>query len=596
MAISETSDTPPRSTRRVAVLVVHGIGEQRRFDHLQSIASNFHTALLRDSGRMAHVEVRRDDDEDATTPVVMRWRGAEQAMELHFREVYWADLDQAPTLGNWLKLVGWAIAMPGVRRFSDSWYESGAWPEMRPPRQVSMLESAWVRLQLFIISLLFLIMLISVDVGYWLLRRLSFSPSWLSRVRFLIYDHLGDVKLYQDWFTRRDESMEVHGERSRVAIRRRMIKALAQVAREVREGRLDGYYVFGHSLGTVVAFNGLMEHGHVFANYLSYSEWTALPSDFKRRIDISGSAPAREVPARPPWLHPSDAIDRRALFAGLCGFLTLGSPLNKFATLWPALVPVNHDPVFKDVPWINVADCQDIVAGKIGLFALPENPDTVGGLRIQNIEWPDQWTLATAHTRYWKAGKQSRMVDNLISWFEGGPFKPPPARLSRPVAYGIYTVALVILAFTPLLMLAYMTWLMNNSSEIISQFMQDSLASTDGAGWLAHMTELLTSVSFRSLYGRSIDIIVIGSGLVLCFALVRHVWERWRFRPRRVSANPSGALKKSTPDFLSTPQLEANSKKTAVGPSTAAQTAEKLPLPSGGVGGEGILRSQARDS
>lgn len=538
MTTSEPVRDASHATQRIAVLVVHGVGEQRQYEHLESIAANFHTALLRDSGRNAHVEARRGNNRDDISPVVVRWCSADKTnMELHFREVYWADLDEPATLGNWFKLVGWAIAMPGVRRFSDSWYDSGAWPEMGPPHRVSWMGSAAVRLKLFIISLLFLIMLISVDVGCWLLRRLSFSPRWLSHVRRLIYDHLGDVKLYQDWYTRCDELAEVHGERSRVAIRRRMIKAIVQAARDVHEDRLDGYYVIGHSLGTVVAFNGLMEHGHVLANYLSSTEWADLPGALKQQLDVR--APEREVPARPPWLKPADAINRRALFAGLRGFMTLGSPLNKFATLWPALVPVNHEPVFNHAPWINVADCQDMVAGKISLFAKPELPDNVGGLEVQNIEWPDQWTVATAHTRYWKAGKQPRLVDHLIPWFEGAPFAAPQPCLSRAAAYTVYAVALTVLAFFPLLLLAYISWLVKHASAIASKFMQDSLSNVDTTTWIMHLFDGLTSVSFNSLYGRSVDVILIGSVIVLCFALTRNLWERWRFRPRRAPDDPT---------------------------------------------------------
>ncbi len=532
MAASDSTQTSTSVMQRIAVLVVHGIGEQHRFEHLESIASNFHKALLRGEHRSAHVEVRRDDESCCATPVVVRWKRPDHpGVELHFREVYWADLDEPATLMNWFKLVGWAIAMPGVRRFHDSRYESVAWPSMRLPEQVSWFQSAVVRLQLFVVSLLFLIMLISVDVAHWLLRRFSFSPEWLSRVRSMIYDHLGDVKLYQDWYTRCDENMEVHGERSRVAIRRRMVRVLVQTARDVHEGKLDGYYVISHSLGTIVAFNGLMEHGHLLPSYLSSTEWAELPSAFKAKFKVE--APEREVPIRAPWLDATDAIDRRALFAGMRGFLTLGSPLNKFATLWPALVPINDDPVFNNVPWINVADCQDIVAGKISLFSKSDQPNNISGLRVRNVEWPDQWTVATAHTRYWKAAKTTRLVDKLVPWLEGAPFEAPKAQLSRASAYAIFSVVLVVLAFLPLLLLAYMTWLLSHSATLLTQIMQMYTDSVDGIDWIMPSLTLLASIPEKSLVGRSVDTFIFGSEIVLVFAAVRHLWERWRFRPQR---------------------------------------------------------------
>lgn len=520
---------------RIGIIVVHGIGEQRPFEHLESVASNFYQALRRDRAGSAHVEVRHTHDPGTHTPVVVRWRAPDKrSMEAHFREVHWADLDEPATLGNWFKLVGWALAMPGVRRFSESWYETGAWPGMRLPRAVSSLESAWVRAQLFVISLLFLIMLVSVDVAYWLLRRLSFQPQWLKRVRAMIYDYLGDVKLYQDWFARRDETIEVHGERSRVAIRRRMVRALIQAATDVRAGHLDGYYIVAHSLGTVVAFNGLMEHGHVLANYLPSDVWAMLPVEFKVKTDKA--IPARENPPRPPWLDSWDALNRPVLFAGLRGFLTLGSPLNKFATLWPALVPINDEPLGRTIPWINVADVQDLVAGHTTLYRHPDRPDEVGGLRVTDVEWVDQFTAATAHVRYCKANTHDRLVNRLIPWFEGGEFTPPPAQLPRPVAFLNFYISLAVLALFPLLLLAYLTWLARHSREIMSRMMTDTLVPSDGWSWFVNLWDLISGISFGSLYARSIDAVMICGGVVVACSLARYAWERWRFRPTRIGA------------------------------------------------------------
>jgi len=73
------------------------------------------------------------------------------------------------------------------------------------------------------------------------------------------------VKLYQD---RKQEGQgaitDINGPR-RVAIRRRMIATLI----DVYNAPYDRWYVLGHSLGTVVAWNGLMETAHCLPNYLS---------------------------------------------------------------------------------------------------------------------------------------------------------------------------------------------------------------------------------------------------------------------------------------------------------------------------------------
>ena len=51
--------------------------------------------------------------------------------------------------------------------------------------------------------------------------------------------------------------------------------------------------------------------------------------------------PPRTMPRRPGWLAPTDIAYRSVIFKHLAGILTYGSPLEKFAGLWPALVPIS---------------------------------------------------------------------------------------------------------------------------------------------------------------------------------------------------------------------------------------------------------------
>lgn len=523
---NEVPEQENKTPQRIGVLVVHGVGEQRRFECLESVATNLFQALKHDAKRQAHIE-------SAENKVIVRWRSPiQQPVEAHFREAYWADLDESQSGWRWLKLVGWVLAMPGVHRFSHSWSESGGCLGMRAPEKVSWRHIAWVRVQLFAVALLFLAMLLSVDVLYWLLRRLSFSATRLAQVRLLIYDYLGDVKLYQDWFERQDATAEVHGEKSRVAIRRRVVRALVEMARDVEAGHLDGYFIIAHSLGTVVAFNGLMEHEHVLANYLSSEDWVGLPAQLKAKV---ASAPRTVVaPARPPWLADDDAINRAVLFRGLRGVLTVGSPLNKFATLWPALVPVNDAPVFNNVAWINVADCQDIVAGDVTLLKTPGTDNCVGGLRVQQLTCADQWTLATAHTQYWKAGRDPRrLIHSLVTWFESGTFtKPPEGRFSPGFAYAIYCLSWVVLFVLPVVALAYLTWLMTEFSETANIVAGLFMTSAVDEGFKP-LLDQLTKISTSTLWQRSRDAFFIGASIVLACSVIRHIWERWRFRPQR---------------------------------------------------------------
>jgi len=94
-----------------------------------------------------------------------------------------------------------------------------------------------------------------------------------------------------------------------------------------------------------------------------------------RRVQDPGEAlTAKEKetmqPPFPSWRDKEYVLDRRELFKNLRGLLTYGSPLSKFAALWPAIVPLNDERyVFhKDFQWLNVYDPTDPVAGRTKPF------------------------------------------------------------------------------------------------------------------------------------------------------------------------------------------------------------------------------------
>lgn len=460
----------PDDVERIAILVVHGIGEQRRFEFLESIASNLYRALSKNPQRRASLQIRKGDqatrhsekDSWREAPVFVTWlKPGGTQIEALFREVIWADLDIPMTWRGWLKLVGWALGISGVRPFLKAGeVEDLQQLGMCPPKSLTDSERFWVRLQLFGISLLFFFLLTSADILYGLLTRLSYRVYWLNKLRAIIYNYLGDVKLYQDWFLRDEDQVETLGEKSRVAIRRRMVRALAVTAAEVESGFLRGYYVFAHSLGTVVAFNALMEHELALPNYLTREEWTALSPAFKKQANED--APAKQMPQRSLWLGARDAIQRSRLFAGLRGFLTMGSPLDKFAAVWPAIVPVNGQPLATStVEWINVADLQDIVAGSIDLFPTCAPARGVGGLELCNVEWADQRSLLSAHTSYWKSGpNDGRLIDRVIPWLEGQPFLRPVDSIRPGLAKFFYWASFFLLAAFLWLGASLLLWLL----------------------------------------------------------------------------------------------------------------------------------------
>jgi len=509
--------------KRIGVIVVHGVGEQKRFEHLEAIACNLFRALRYDKIRKhtVSIQLRRGDQvphlsrEESwfEAPAIVKWKDKSgEDIEVRFREVHWADLDLPMTGWRWLKLVGWSLGVSGVRLFDEATVGKPDVHGMCPPKGLSFVARVWVRAELFAVSLLFFFILITLDLIHWATTKLSISIPGIGGVRGLIYNYLGDVKLYQDWFVRNDDHLETIGEKSRVAIRRRMVRVLAQTAIDVSRkeqdpNKLDGYYILAHSLGTVVAFNGLMETALALPNYLTEDEWKRLPDSLKQQAEKD--APTLQMPRRPPWLSKRDAADRAVWFAGLKGVLTMGSPLDKFAALWPAIVPVNGEPIPDNVPWINIADAQDIVAGPIDLFPKCGDAPGVGGLQLKNKEkkkqiWGDQLCLFTAHTSYWKAKKgKERLINRLIPWLEDGKFEMPEHFIAPALGKVIFAGSLFGLGIFLLWFVAFLSHCLFFTETSMARLMVD---------WLA-----------------------VGAFVVFVSSIVRRLWEQHKFAKQTAS-------------------------------------------------------------
>ena len=444
----------PTHSRRIGVLVVHGVGDQTCFEHLENIATHMWQALT-DRGRLVapnhppptrqqtkpYVQIRRGTDIPYRAHIGTSWREPASSIswwspayqrwtEAVFDEIHWSDLKMPLTFWNWLKLIYWAMSIWMVRLFKTSRFHKAGSAVNQPPMPLTHGEKMGVRLKLFFTSVLFFLILSTIGVVFFVLSKF-FQAHWIRGVYGLIYNYLGDVKLYQDHFARKEPNLEVIGEKSRVAIRRRMVRAVIEMAKACRNGEFDGYYIVAHSLGTVVAYNALMDAEDILPNYLTYEEWTD-PSlqPFKTKVSPDIACTLPQEPRRPPWLALGEGLDRSLLFEHLEGVLTAGSPLNKFAALWPAIVPINKFPIGSPtnriIPWLNVADCQDIVGGSLTAFkdVIPPYPSASGGLQLKHLRWASAKAPFTAHTSYWKPGKSTdRLVNRMIDWFEGAQIK-----------------------------------------------------------------------------------------------------------------------------------------------------------------------------
>src|SRR5215469_15291670 len=107
----------------------------------------------------------------------------------------------------------------------------------------------------------------------------------------------------------------------------------------------------------------------------------------------------------------------------MVGLLTYGCPLDRFAAIWPAKVPINRDEaVFRpDVQWINVLDRTDPVGSALAGF------DARGAPRNQclsptNIGYAAHPILLYSHIRYLSTAprEHDQLSDRIAAWLIDG--------------------------------------------------------------------------------------------------------------------------------------------------------------------------------
>ena len=163
-----------------------------------------------------------------------------------------------------------------------------------------------------------------------------------------------------------------------------------------------------------------MELAEALPNYLNEDEWTRCPCNLKASACDIDIANRNMRPPRPHRLENTDKIDRKELFNGLKGFCTYGSPLDKFATLWPAIVPINEDTEpLKCCTWVNVRDPIDPVAGELDQFR------RWGAFVPNDVPYRSSPGFLLAHLAYLKPrGGPDGFAPRLGHWIVEGEFDP----------------------------------------------------------------------------------------------------------------------------------------------------------------------------
>lgn len=403
------------SPESVGIILVHGIGEQRRFEHLDG-----QTRLLLDALRIQPgvAEVAVDIRNPGTTTfqaehdgwsagpepavsILVRWRAGEadavRETRIGVHEVWWADVNESYSIAKQLRFWLWGLAI---------WAHPGKPGNSRPIARRHWLPAVapgsalFDRVRLFLSSVFFALLGLSLGPIAFVMKRL-FEMKTPDVLR-VVTNYMSAVKLYVQrrrfgpglWWAR-EELLDSMGQPPRFSIRRRMVRALADVSC----AHYQRWYVLAHSQGTVVAFNGLMADSYQWAGYLDEQRWNALVSAGLAGPPVRGAIPpAPPIQPPPPGWARGGIAYRRRIFRGFRGFLTYGSPLEKFAAIWTDLVHISRESVFSgDPPWINLYDPIDPVSGRLQAYS-GHPPACCPTPR--NLGYCASWWLLLAHLKY----------------------------------------------------------------------------------------------------------------------------------------------------------------------------------------------------
>jgi hypothetical protein len=439
---------------RVGIVVVHGIGEQCRFEFLEEVVRNIAFALEADLGKSSIQVIVNTDDNAAYRAEQKTWKGEGIAtaiievvdkngkhINLEFREVWWSDLDEPNSFRTFLSFWGWGLSLWSKPPYDDKKVGTASQDMRLPGRSVNSEQKKRLpdrdkalrplhSLYLFLVSFVIFLLLPLLWVAGRALRSIlgfDIRPD-------ILVEYLGDIKLYQqDARLAKKPLVDLEEHPPRVAIRRRVVSAFVETALE----DYDRWYVLSHSLGTIIAFNGLMETEKSLPNYLEKNLWkkwsNQRPSHCKfkeqdekepltggyMKKSLTEEDRKKMIPRRPSWLELDDIIDRKELFSKLKGFITYGSPLSKFAVLWPSIVPLNKDELAftDDFEWINVFDPTDPVSDFTRFF------DSEGGEKAKK-------NLSPKEVPY-KAGKAHLLSHGEYLTFNQKRMNPLVRQISR---------------------------------------------------------------------------------------------------------------------------------------------------------------------
>lgn len=398
---------------QIGLIMVHGIGEQGRFEHLNTHIRGVVEGLRR-GGAAVTVEITsvasaafqatQDSWGSGAMPsvqLIAQQDGVTTCINVH--EVWWANVNERYSLAKQRRFWRWGLSIWRFKPFysADVSTQAAMFPARYRTFQETYRATRDARKKLFALGCFFMIMNMTIGIGTVLLKRLlNIEPPDIVKV---FANYMSSVKLYSQ--LHRDgtsakaggaDFLDNIGLPPRFSIRRRMIRTIADVACQdyVR------WYIMAHSQGSVVAFNGLMEPAFGWPGYLDEPRWRALIGNGMAGCAKPEAALPEKAtrPPRPVWLEARRIVYRRRVFSRFEGILTYGCPLEKFAAIWPATVATCREPAFSQTArWLNVFDPLDPVSGVMVRWPQADQPCCP---KPENIGYASSPYLLIGHVHY----------------------------------------------------------------------------------------------------------------------------------------------------------------------------------------------------
>ena len=252
---------------RYAGLVVHGIGEQQKGDTIKIVVKHFYEFIVK--SRLGAKPRVAATPEGVPGPVraTLDFHAQGQHYLLEFAEIWWARSFHPPPLGTAaLFFIRWGLRefWRLLERIGDFFLSFARRPRQGVSRTAALLRRAdpvWLQMLLVDVVLVasaplwlpLLLALWVLDAGP--IKR--FVPAVVREVHRMLVSivttRLGDVSVYLDdaW------------EASRITSA--FEEELEKLVSAYKRGELDGVFVIAHSMGAVVAFEGLLRKSALLA-------------------------------------------------------------------------------------------------------------------------------------------------------------------------------------------------------------------------------------------------------------------------------------------------------------------------------------------